>query len=82
MRFSQLRYFVAACRCGSLTKAAAEFQISQPALSKAVKALEEELEVEQMCIRDRASLRAGGWIREAMLSRNSSTPVSFSAEPK
>ena len=46
MRFSQLRYFVAACRCGSLTKAAAEFQISQPALSKAVKALEEELEVE------------------------------------
>ena len=36
MRFSQLRYFVAACRCGSLTKAAAEFQISQPALSKAV----------------------------------------------
>lgn len=46
MRFSQLRYFVAACRCGSLTKAAAEFQISQPALSKAIKALEEELEVE------------------------------------
>lgn len=46
MRFSQLRYFISVCRCGSLTRAAAEFQISQPALTKAVRALEEELMVE------------------------------------
>ena len=43
MRIEQLNYFVAVVNCGSMNKAAKKFFISQPALSAAITALEEEL---------------------------------------
>jgi LysR family hydrogen peroxide-inducible transcriptional activator len=45
MEFHQLRYFCAAARTGSFTKAADEEGVSQPALSEAIRKLESELKV-------------------------------------
>ena len=45
MDFRKVQFFLAAVRCGSLTEAAAELGVSQPALSKAIKALETSLGV-------------------------------------
>ncbi len=42
MKISQLRYFQTVCRCGSITKAAEEMYVSQPAISFCIKELEEE----------------------------------------
>ncbi len=42
MKLSQIRYFVTVCQYGNMTRAAEEFHISQPALTKAIQALEEE----------------------------------------
>ena len=43
MELYQLRYFAQVARCESVSKAAEELHVSQPALSKAVAKLEEEL---------------------------------------
>ena len=43
MEIYQLRTFLAVARLGSLTRAAEQMHISQPAVSKQLKALEEEL---------------------------------------
>ena len=43
MRFAQVQYVLEIARWGSMTKAAAQFYISQPALSEQIKALEAEL---------------------------------------
>ena len=43
MRFEQLAYLISIVRCRSLNKAAQELFTSQPALSKAIEALEDEL---------------------------------------
>lgn len=48
MDFRKVQFFLAAVRCGSLTEAAAELGVSQPALSKAIKALERSLGVPLM----------------------------------
>lgn len=45
MRLTQLRYFEAAVRLGSLRAAAEELRVSQPTLSEQLRALEEELGV-------------------------------------
>lgn len=45
MDFRKVQFFLTAVRCGSLTEAAAELGVSQPALSKAIKALETSLGV-------------------------------------
>ncbi len=45
MDFRKVQFFLTALRCGSLTEAAAELGVSQPALSKSIKALERSLGV-------------------------------------
>ena len=42
MDFRQLRYFVAIVDCGSLSKAAEQVYVAQPALSQQIAALEGE----------------------------------------
>ncbi len=44
MNLNQLRYFVAVARAKSLNKAASELRIAQPAISRQLKLLEEQLE--------------------------------------
>lgn len=46
MELSQLRYFIKSAELQHLTKAAAELNISQPALTKVIRQLEEELDAE------------------------------------
>ncbi len=46
MNLKQLRYFVQIAECGSLSKAAEELGVAQPALSQQLRALEDELGVE------------------------------------
>lgn len=46
MEVYQLEYFCSVARHGNITKAAEELHVSQPALSRAIKKLEEELGVE------------------------------------
>jgi len=45
MDFRKVQFFLTAVRCGSLTEAADELGVTQPALSKAIKALERSLGV-------------------------------------
>ena len=45
MDHRKVQFFLAAVRCGSLTEAAAELGVSQPALSKSIRALEKQLGV-------------------------------------
>lgn len=45
MRLYQLEYFIKVVECGSITKAAAELYLSQPALTKAVSSLEAEYDI-------------------------------------
>ncbi len=45
MEITNLRYFYEAAKCGHITKAAENLHIAQPALSKSIKTLEEELGV-------------------------------------
>ncbi len=44
MEFTKLRYFYTVAKLGHVTRAAEEIHIAQPALTKAIKQLEEELE--------------------------------------
>ncbi len=46
MHINQMRYFVTLCNCGSFSKAAELLFISQPAISKQITALEQELGVQ------------------------------------
>ena len=46
MNIDQLRYFKQICECHSLNKAAQELYISQPALTKSIRAIEKELNIE------------------------------------
>jgi LysR family transcriptional regulator, nitrogen assimilation regulatory protein len=46
MDFRQLRYFVAIVDCGSLSKAAEQVYVAQPALSQQIAALESELDTQ------------------------------------
>jgi len=43
MNFKHLQTFVAICECGTVSRAAARLRITQPALSRRIKALQEEL---------------------------------------
>ena len=57
MRLEQLQYFVQIVECHSFNKASQKLHITQPALTNAVKALEEELGVlllvrgKELCLR-------------------------------
>ena len=57
MRLEQLQYFVQIVECHSFNKASQKLHITQPALTNAVKALEEELGVlllvrgRELCLR-------------------------------
>lgn len=42
MTLVQLEYYIGACECGNITKAARRLNITQPALSAAIKQLENE----------------------------------------
>lgn len=42
MPLVQLEYYIGACECGNITKAARRLNITQPALSAAIKQLENE----------------------------------------
>lgn len=46
MTLNQLNYYVEIVRQGSFTKAAEKLFVSQPTLSKAIRALEEEFQME------------------------------------
>lgn len=46
MELRHLRYFLSVCRSGSFTKAAAELRIAQPALSRQIQDLEDEIGVD------------------------------------
>ena len=45
MELNNLRYFYEAAKCGHITKAAENLHIAQPALTKSIKALENELNI-------------------------------------
>lgn len=45
MKLTQVRYFTAVCKYGGMTRAAEEFHVTQPVLTKAVRALEQEFGV-------------------------------------
>lgn len=45
MTLNQLRYFLATCKCGTMTRAAAELKVSQPSVTGAIKDLEKEFGV-------------------------------------
>lgn len=49
MQLQQLEYFVKVAECGSLNKASEFFYVTQPALSKAIANLEEEIGTEVLC---------------------------------
>ena len=43
MELKQLEFFIAACECGSLSRAAEKLYTSQPNVSKVIRSLEDEL---------------------------------------
>lgn len=45
MKLSHVRYFAAVCKYGGMTRAAEEFHVTQPVLTKAIHALEQEFGV-------------------------------------
>ena len=45
MTIQQLRYIVEVSKCSAISKAAENLYMTQPALSKAIKALEDEFEI-------------------------------------
>ena len=45
MELNNLRYFYEAAKCGHITKAAENLHVAQPALTKSIKALEDELNI-------------------------------------
>ena len=49
MELYQLKYFAQAALYGNITMAAKALHVTQPSISKAIKALEKELQVELMC---------------------------------
>ena len=49
MELYQLRYFAKAAKYENISMAAQELHVSQPSISKAIKALEKDLQVELMC---------------------------------
>ena len=49
MKLSQMRYFSAVCHLGSVTQAAEQLHISQPAITAAIQSLEKELGVLLLC---------------------------------
>lgn len=57
MNYRQIEIFVAVLECGSLTEAAAQLGLSQPAVSKSLKNLEESLDV-QLFHRQNRSIEA------------------------
>lgn len=61
MELRQLRYFVTTARLGSFTRAAEQLRIAQPAISMAIRKLEEELELTLLNRQDkRVTLTAEG----------------------
>ncbi|GAM11441.1 putative HTH-type transcriptional regulator YwbI [Geobacter sp. OR-1] len=63
MDLRQIRYFVATARLGSFTRAAEQLRIAQPAISMAVRRLEDELELPLLNRQDkRVTLTAEGEI--------------------
>ena len=62
MEFRVLKYFLAAARAGSISRAAEEMNISQPALSRQLMDLEEELGVKLLVRGRRASLTEAGYL--------------------
>lgn len=56
MKFSQLEYFNAVCQHKSITRAAAALHVTQPAITKSIHSLEEELGV-QLFTRDKHQLQ-------------------------
>jgi hypothetical protein len=54
MDFRQLRYFVAIVDCGSLSKAAKQVYVAQPALSQQIAGLESELDTQLLLRSSRA----------------------------
>ena len=49
MKLTQMRYFSAVCHLGSVTRAAEQLHISQPAITAAIQSLEQELGVLLLC---------------------------------
>ncbi len=60
MEYKQIVHLATAVRCGSLTAAAGALGISQPALSKSIRALERRLGV-QLLERGRFGVRANDY---------------------
>lgn len=56
MTITQIKYFITAAKCLNFTKAASKLYITQPALSRQISAIEEELNV-QLFVRNNRSVK-------------------------
>ena len=65
MELYQLKYFAKAARYENISMAAQELHVSQPSISKAIKALEGELQVELMRKEGKHSVHAVHTIQNA-----------------